>query len=124
MRTLDYEAFLFSDAILFPALLAVVFGIFALAAYYDMSRCQGSNSQKFWDSCAFVIYLVTSILLVVRLTLDMWRLARTMEGEPLESWLQTLDTVCGYAFSLFFLLAVPVTIWCMWLRFQRAGGAP
>jgi hypothetical protein len=116
MLGLDYESLILWDVILYPAVFAIVLGIFAAAAYFDMRRCRRSDLWKRRYMCAFAFYLTSSVLVVAGLALDLWRTAWALEGIAPNPWLRLLDDVLGCACCLFLPLAVLVTVWCMWLK--------
>lgn len=123
MPGFDYESWVLWDVILVPAVLAVVLGIFAAAAYFDMRGCSKSHLWKRRYMYAFAIYLTCSVLVAARLAIDLWRTACALEGRALNPWLDLLDEILGCAFGIFLLLAVVVTVRCMWLRrVQGKGG--
>ena len=121
MRGLDYQSWILWDVILLPAVLAIVLGIFAAAAYFDM---RGFNTSYLWKRrymYAFALYLTSSLLVAVGLTIDLWRTAYQLQGRSLNAWLKLLDEVVGCACTFFVLLAVLLTVWCMWLKRKKRG---
>jgi hypothetical protein len=86
VRDIDYEKFVFWDAILFPALVVVVAAAFSVCCYIDMRRSRSRGTARFLYRVAIVAFISAGLSQGVILANDLWVVATDMQGEVSSQW--------------------------------------